>query len=176
MMSANCSVVVTLSRVSRPCRTQCCSAKCLISTCSITQVPNALPCQCTQTRLPSNKQSWCIPGAHMHKQLPSKIHFHHCSTLLVSAFETNQPRTLLQASTNHQQSASVFRQGLPTIHHASQPFPSTVLGVEPTPDACLAFLGCSAKLVSHISCDPWSARHSPLPGTLPRNASRNGVS
>ena len=33
MMSANCSVVVTLSRVSRPCRTQCCSAKCLISTC-----------------------------------------------------------------------------------------------------------------------------------------------
>ena len=32
MMSANCSVVVTLSRVSRPCRTQCCSAKCLIST------------------------------------------------------------------------------------------------------------------------------------------------
>ena len=33
MMSANCSVVVTLSRFSRPCRTQCCSAKCLISTC-----------------------------------------------------------------------------------------------------------------------------------------------
>ena len=29
----NCSVVATLSRVNRPCRTQCCSAKCLISTC-----------------------------------------------------------------------------------------------------------------------------------------------
>ena len=33
MMSANCSVVVTLSFFSRPCRTQCCSAKCWISTC-----------------------------------------------------------------------------------------------------------------------------------------------
>ena len=33
MMSANCSVVVTLSRVSRPWRTQCCSTTCLISTC-----------------------------------------------------------------------------------------------------------------------------------------------
>ena len=32
-MSANGSVVVTFSRFSRPCRTQCCSAKCLISTC-----------------------------------------------------------------------------------------------------------------------------------------------
>ena len=33
MMSANCSVVVTLSRVSRPWRTKCCSTTCLISTC-----------------------------------------------------------------------------------------------------------------------------------------------
>ena len=33
MMSANCSVVVNLSRFSRPCRIQCCSEKCLISTC-----------------------------------------------------------------------------------------------------------------------------------------------
>ena len=33
MMSANCSVVVTLSIVSRLCCTQYCSAKCLISTC-----------------------------------------------------------------------------------------------------------------------------------------------
>ena len=151
----------------------------------IDQVPDALPCQYTQMRLPSDKQSWCIPAlkkirkptrAHTHKKLPSKTHFHHCSTLLVSAFETNQPRMLLQASTDHHQSTSVFRRGLPTIHHTSQPFPSTVLGAESIPDACLACLECSAKLVSDVSCDPWSARRSPLPETLPRNAGRNGVS
>ena len=78
-------------------------------------------------------------------------------------------------SSKHQQT-SVFRRGLPTIHHTSQPIPSTVLGAEPIPDACLACLECSAKLVSDVSCDPWSARNSPLPETLPRNASRNGLS
>ena len=119
----------------------------------------------------------CKPTrAHTHRQLPSKIHFHHCSTQLVSAFETNQARTLLQASTNHQWSTSVFHRGLPTNHHTSQPFPSTVLGAEPIPDACLAFLECGAKLVSDVSCDPWSARNSPLPETLPRDGNRNGVS
>ena len=144
-----------------------------------------MPCQCTQMRLPSDTQSWCIPAllkirkptrADTHKQLPSKTHFHHCSMLLVSAFETNQPRTLLQASTDHQKSTSVFRRGLPTIHHTSQPIPSTVLGAEPIADGCLACLACGAKLVSNVSCDPWSARNSPLPETLPHNASRNGVS
>ena len=147
MMSANCSVVVTLSRFSRPCRTQCCSAKCLISTCFNRPGPRRVASQYTQVRPPSGKQSWCIPAllkickparAHKHKQLPSKTDFHHCSTLLVSAFGTNQPRTLLQASTNHQLSTSVFRRGLPTIHHTSQPIPSIVLGAEPIPDACLA--------------------------------------
>ena len=95
---------------------------------------------------------------HTHTQLLSKTHFHHCSTLLVSAFKTNQPRTLLQPSTNHPQSTSVFRRGLPMIHHTSQPFPSIALGGEPIPDACLAFLECGATLVSDVSCDPRSAR------------------
>ena len=144
-----------------------------------------LPCQCTQMRLPSHKQSWCIPAllkirkptrAHTYKQLLSKTHFHHFSELLVSVFETNQPRTLLPASIDHQLSTSIFRQGLPTIHHTSQAIPSTVLEAEPIPDACFACLECSAKLVSNVSCDPWSARNSPLPETLPHNASRNGVS
>ena len=132
MMSANCSVVVTLSRVGRPCRAQCCSAKCLISTCLDRPGPKrvAMPMHADASSFkqavmvyPSSRKA---TRAHTHKQLSSKIHFHHCSTLLVSAFETNQPRTLLQASTNPQWSTSVFRRGLPTIHHSSQPFPSTV--------------------------------------------------
>ena len=181
MMSANCSVVVTLSRVSRPCRTQCCSAKCLISTCFNRPGPNALPCQCTQTRLPSNKQSWCIPAllkirkptrAHTHKQLPSKIHFHHCATLLVSAFETNQPLTLLQASTNHKWSTSFFFEVCPRSITPANHFRQLLSD----PNQFQMHVSRSAKLVSDVSCDPWSARNSPLPGTLPRNASRNGVS
>ena len=57
-------------------------------------------------------------------------------------------------SSKHQQTTSsrppFFRRGLPTIHHTSQPIPSTVLGAEPIPDACPACLACSAKLVSNI--------------------------
>ena len=41
------------------------------------------------------------------------------------------------------------------------------------PDACLAFLECSARLASDVSCDPWSEKNSPLPESLPRNADRN---
>ena len=94
MMSANCSVVVTLSRFSRPCRVRVAVQSAGSQRVLIDQVPNVLPCQCTQMRLPSDKQSWC------HKQLPGKTHFHHCSELLVSVFETNEPRTLHQASTS----------------------------------------------------------------------------
>ena len=100
MMSANCSVVVALSRFSRPCQRV-----------FIDQVPIVLPCQCTQMRLPSDKQSWSILAlfkirkptrAHKHKQLPSKTHSHHCSELLVPVFET----TSHARSSKHQQTTS----------------------------------------------------------------------
>ena len=151
-MSANCSVVVTLSRFSRSCRTQCCSAKCLLSKCFKRPGPrrDAMPMHADAS---SSRQAVTVkhstlknPQAHKHKQLPNKTHFHHCSELLVSVFETNQPRTLLQASTDHQLSTSVFRRGLPTIHHTSQLIPSTVFGAEPIPNACFACLECSAEI------------------------------
>ena len=110
MMSAYCSVVVTLSRVSRPCRTQCCSAKCLISTCFNRAGPKrvAMPMQTEASSFNravtvysnSTKYSQATRG-HTHKQLPSKIRFLLCSSLLVSVFETNLARTLLQASTDY---------------------------------------------------------------------------
>ena len=110
MMSANCSVVVTLSSFSRPCRTQCCGAKCLISTCFNRPGPRrvAVPMHADASSFrqavmvyPSSLFLILNPTrAQKHKQLQSKTHFHHCSELLVSVFETNQPRTLLQASTD----------------------------------------------------------------------------
>ena len=165
-MSATCSVVVTLSRVSRPCRSQCCSR----------QGPkgchaNASGCVLFQPR--SHGVSQLFQKLTSPQEHPCT---NHCSSLSVSAFDTNLPRTLLPASRDHQQLTSSFRQGRPTIRHTSQPFPSTAPGVEPVPSARLAFLGCGARLSSFVSCGPWLVRNSPLPETLPRRAGRNDVS
>ena len=149
MMSANFFVVVTLSRVNRPCRTQCWSAKCLISTYLSRPGPKrfAMPMHadafsfkravmCSPTALKNRKPT----RAHTHKHLLNKTHFHRCSSLLVSASETNLPHTLFPASRDHQWLTSFSRPDQPMIRHTSHSSPSAARGAESVPGACLAFL------------------------------------
>ena len=107
-MSANCSVVVTLSRFSRPCRTQCCSAKCLISTCfesTRSQTcchANARRCVFLQTsshgvsqlssKFASPQELTSTNSCQVKLTCRVKLTFTTAQSLLVSVFETNQPR------------------------------------------------------------------------------------
>ena len=113
MMSANCSIVVTLSRVNRPCRTQCCSAKCLISTC--------FQATRSQTRCHASARR-CVflqTSSHGVSQLSSKFEspqeltstnscriqltFHHCSDAV--EFLCSRPTSHARSS-RHQQTTS----------------------------------------------------------------------
>ena len=147
MMSANCSVVVTLFRVSRPCRTQCCTAKCLMSTCFNRPGPKrvAMPMHADAS---SFRQA--VTSSHGVSQLSLKFaspqeltRTHSCRVKFI--FTTAQRCWCLRASSTsharsskHQQTTSgrppFFRRGLPTSHHNSQPLPSTVHEAESIPD------------------------------------------
>ena len=145
MMSANCSVVVSLSRVGRPCRTQCCSAKCLISTCFNRPGPRrvAMPMHADASSFkqavmvyPSSLKKFASPQELTRtNSCRVKLTF---TTAQSSWFLRSRPATHAPPSINRPP-VSVFRRGLPTIHHTSQPTPSTVLGAEPIPDSFFSF-------------------------------------
>ena len=115
--------------------------------------------QAIMVYLTSLKKIASLQEPHTHKQLLSKITL---SPLLnaVGFCVRYQPATHAPPSINKTTSSRppfFVEVGPPSITPANH-FRQLFSGTEPTPDACLAFLECSAKLVSDFSCDPWSMK------------------
>ena len=164
MLSANCSVVVTLSRVSRPCRIQCCSAKCLISTCFNRPSPRrvAMPVHADAS---SFKQAVMVCPSSLKKIASPQERTRRNSCRVKLTFTTARHCWFLRSrptsharSSKHQQTTS----GRPlffvevcqrSITPANQ-FRQLFLGPNQFQMHVSRALNVAQKLVSNVSCDP----------------------